>query len=160
MNTAKTTVESVKKELRSSCVGPFLNVEIIDPKEITQDEMIPCILRIPSSVDLHDHPLVSSLSIILQTKASCFPPFLLLRDVFSNPKTSLTFDVIDATAAPGNKTTFLGDIMRNQYTPQIHLTHSGTVYAFDRDRKRYELLKDRCERYGSGNVRDPPRRET
>ena len=73
---------------------------------------------------------------------------------------AFTFDVIDATAAPGNKTTFLGDIMRNQYTPRIHLTHSGTVYAFDRDRKRYELLKDRCERYGSGNVRDPPRRET
>lgn len=76
--------------------------------------MIPCLLRIPSSVDLHSHPLVSSLSIILQTKASCFPPFLLLRDIDSNPDSPLHFDVIDATAAPGNKTTFLGDILRGQ----------------------------------------------
>ena len=52
------------------------------------------------------------------------------------------FDVIDATAAPGNKTTFLGDLLRDR----------GTVFAFDRDQKRFQTLSERCEAYGSGNV--------
>lgn len=117
--------------------------------------MISCILRIPSSVDLHSHPLVTSLSIILQTKASCFPPFLLLRDIESNPDSPLHFDVIDATAAPGNKTTFLGDILRGQLFTHRCIIASGTVFAFDRDEKRYQLLKSRCDSYGSGNVPTP-----
>lgn len=77
--------------------------------------MISCLIRIPSSLDLHQHPLVQSHSIILQTKASCFPPFFLLNDLYDAPTESTpAFDVIDATAAPGNKTTFLGDILRTR----------------------------------------------
>lgn len=53
-----------------------------------------------------------------------------------------SFDVIDATAAPGNKTTFLGDLLRDR----------GTVFAFDRDEKRFKILSQRCEAFGSGNV--------
>ncbi|KAK8830502.1 hypothetical protein WA577_004235 [Blastocystis sp. JDR] len=135
VNRAKTSVAAVKQELST----------LISEDQIKEDDMISCILRIPSSVDLHSHPLVTSLSIILQTKASCFPPFLLLRDIESNPDSPLHFDVIDATAAPGNKTTFLGDILRGH----------GTVFAFDRDEKRYQLLKSRCDSYGSGNVPTP-----
>ena len=107
--------------------------------------MIPCILRIPHSIDLHEHPLVLSSSIILQTKATCFPPVFLLSDLFDHPSSSSPcFDVIDATAAPGNKTTFLGDILRNR----------GTVYAFDRDPKRFAVLQHRTSEYASGNVFD------
>ena len=58
----------------------------------------------------------------------------------TNPKES--FDVIDSTAAPGNKTTFLGDLLRDR----------GTVFAFDRDAKRFQILSQRCEAFGSGNV--------
>lgn len=82
---------------------------------IQRDELIDCLLKISFSIDLHAHPLVLSQSIILQTKASCFPPFLLLRDLYDGSKClSERCDVIDATAAPGNKTTFLGDILRTQ----------------------------------------------
>ena len=74
-----------------------------------------CVLKIRHSIDLHTHPLVLSQSVILQTKASCFPPFLLLRDLYDGTKhLPERCDVIDATAAPGNKTTFLGDILRTQ----------------------------------------------
>ena len=117
--------------------------------------IISCIVHIPQSLDLHDHPLIQSHSLILQTKASCLPPYFLLQDLYDNPSASSPcFDVIDATAAPGNKTTFLGDILRNRYL-LFHSLHSrGTVYAFDRDERRFHILESRCTAYGVGNVLD------
>lgn len=114
--------------------------------------MIPSVIRIPHSLDLHDHQLVQSHSIILQTKASCFPPFFLLRDLVNSSSPTPKFDVIDATAAPGNKTTFLGDILRKRSLLSYGVIYRGTVFAFDRDPKRYKLLKSRCESYGVNNV--------
>ena len=90
-------------------------IEEYGEENVHRDDLIDCILRIPHSIDLHNHPLVLSQSIILQTKASCFPPYLLLRDLYDGSKQlPERCDVIDATAAPGNKTTFLGDILRKQ----------------------------------------------
>ena len=107
-------------------------------EQISRDQLIPCVLRIPASLDLHDDLLVTSSTIIFQTKASCLPPFFLMAKTNSEE----SFDVIDATAAPGNKTTFLGDLLRDR----------GTVFAFDRDEKRFKILSQRCEAFGSGNV--------
>lgn len=61
--------------------------------------------------------------LIVQEKASCFPPALLLADA-----ASAEVNVIDATAAPGNKTTLLSALTR------------GKVWAFERDRKRFLTL--------------------
>ena len=37
----------------------------------------------------------------------------------------------------------------------FHLLHSrGTVYAFDRDERRFHILESRCTAYGVGNVLD------
>ena len=107
-------------------------------EQIARDEDIPCLLRVSSSLDLHDHPFVTTSTIVLQTKASCLPPYLLLLGTNPNQQ----FDVIDATAAPGNKTTFLGDLLRER----------GTVFAFDHSESRYRTLVQRCESFGSGNV--------
>lgn len=116
----------------------FYPSESYGKEQICRDALIPCVLRIPASLDIHENPLVTSSTVILQTKASCLPPFFLMAK--TNPKES--FDVIDATAAPGNKTTFLGDLLRDR----------GTVFAFDRDAKRFQILSQRCEAFGSGNV--------
>lgn len=59
----------------------------------------------------------------LKDKASCIPPIVL-----SPLKGSL---VIDACAAPGNKTSLLSAIMKN----------TGSIFAFDMDPKRLNLLK-------------------
>ena len=117
----------------------FTTSESFGEEQIARDEDIPCLLRVSSSLDLHAHPFVTTSTVVLQTKASCLPPYLLLQD--TNP--SQQFDVIDATAAPGNKTTFLGDLLRER----------GTVFAFDRSESRYKTLMQRCESFGSGNVR-------
>ena len=65
---------------------------------------------LPAGSDLHDHELVSSGALILQDKVSCFPAAALLGGC-DNMGTWMAeggpFDVIDACAAPGNKTSHL-----------------------------------------------------
>lgn len=68
--------------------------------------------------------LAKESKIILQDKASCLPSFLL-----SPPRGSV---VLDMCAAPGMKTSHLAAIMKNR----------GTVWAIERDRKRFETLSN------------------
>ena len=123
VNRCKTTVDKVIRILSGECLRIDHQLEECGPSNVHRDELIDCVLRVPRSVDLHAHPLVLSQSIVLQTKASCFPPFLLLNDLYDGTKKLPSrCDVIDATAAPGNKTTFLGDILRSQSSRSCSLT--------------------------------------
>ncbi|RKP39059.1 S-adenosyl-L-methionine-dependent methyltransferase, partial [Dimargaris cristalligena] len=87
------------------------------------DEHLSDMLVFPVQTDLHDHPLFVSGDIILQDKASCFPATLLAPAPHAQ--------VIDACAAPGNKTSHLCGLMANQ----------GTIYAFDKDPRRLRTLE-------------------
>ncbi|KAG7662812.1 uncharacterized protein J8A68_003666 [[Candida] subhashii] len=70
--------------------------------------------------------------IIIQDRASCFPSHILNQD-----PSDIHHEVIDACAAPGNKTTHAAS-----YLP----TPESVVYAFERDAKRVEILKTMCDR--------------
>ncbi|KAI5148673.1 25S rRNA (cytosine2278-C5)-methyltransferase [Enteropsectra breve] len=70
----------------------------------------------------------------IQNLASCLPAFIL------SPREGST--VIDATAAPGNKTTHLCSLMNN----------TGRIYAFEKDGKRFQGLKQHLEKYGATNA--------
>lgn len=92
-------------------------------------------------------------AIVFQDKASCFPA-LLLRDA------AFEGDVIDACAAPGNKTTHLAALQRTIETDYLHSSEielkseasettkweleqsfSNKIFAFERDKARSETLK-------------------
>jgi 25S rRNA (cytosine2278-C5)-methyltransferase len=94
----------------------------IESKTMRIDQHILNILILPSNADFHDHQLLKDGHIILQDKASCFPAYIL------NPP--LHARVIDACAAPGNKTSHLSAIMQN----------TGSIFAFDQDEKRLQTL--------------------
>ncbi len=51
--------------------------------------------------------------------------------------------VLDACAAPGGKTGYIAQLMKNQ----------GTIVACDRDQERLQILKDNMTRLGAGIVR-------
>ncbi|KAJ3062834.1 putative 28S rRNA (cytosine-C(5))-methyltransferase, partial [Quaeritorhiza haematococci] len=133
----KSTPEAVLESFSSAgykVCEPSEDVRDLEPKTIRQDFHIPNLLVFPSGTDLHDHPSVLNGSIILQDKASCFPAHIL-----NPPRGSY---VIDACAAPGNKTSHLSSIMRG----------TGKIYAFDADKRRLQTLRKLCDRAGCTNI--------
>lgn len=79
--------------------------------------------------------LAKKSNIILQDKASCLPSFLL-----NPPRGSC---VLDMCAAPGMKTSHLSAIMKNR----------GTIWAIERDRKRFETLTNFTQKTNSKIVK-------
>lgn len=99
-----------------------------------QDDHIPELLALPNGSDLRLWNMYKLGKVIIQDKASCFPSFLL-----NPPKDSI---VLDACAAPGNKTSHLSAIMNN----------TGKIFALDLDNKRLDTLKKLCNKAGCQNI--------
>lgn len=76
--------------------------------EFSKDVHIPNLLAFPPKTAFHNDPAYLTGKIILQDKASCFPAVIL------DPPARDDAVVIDATAAPGNKTSHLSALMRNR----------------------------------------------
>ena len=106
--------------------------------ELTDDAHLDEVLAFPGALasTLHGgHALVASGQIILQDKASCFPAKALLGDLPDDWRG----DVLDACAAPGNKTTHAAALLGDR----------GAVHAFDRDARRLEILVKRAAEAGA-----------
>ncbi|XP_063812215.1 28S rRNA (cytosine-C(5))-methyltransferase [Pseudophryne corroboree] len=99
-------------------------------KRFLQDLHVPNLLVFPPNTDFHKDSLYTSGHLILQDKASCLPALLLDPPVGSC--------VIDACAAPGNKTSQLAAILQNK----------GKVFAFDLDTKRLATMSTLLLRAG------------
>ncbi|KAI0087310.1 S-adenosyl-L-methionine-dependent methyltransferase [Irpex rosettiformis] len=111
--------------------GPFDH-----PKGFAKDAHIPDLLLFPPDTQFVEISFYREGKIILQDKASCFPAFILA------PPAEKGTVAIDATAAPGNKTSHLAALMKNK----------GKVFAFERDRKRYATLQTMLSRAKCENV--------
>lgn len=99
-------------------------------KRFLLDPLLSELLVFPAQTDLHDHPLYQAGHLILQDKASCLPAMLLAPPPGSH--------VIDACAAPGNKTSHLAALLKNQ----------GKIFAFDLDAKRLASMATLLARAG------------
>ena len=82
---------------------------------VSLDPLLPDVLLFPPGTDLHAHPLVASGALVLQSRASCMPAHALAP--------APGWQVVDACAAPGNKTTHLAALMAGR----------GRVLAHDKD---------------------------
>lgn len=138
VNTLKASQNSVmrkfvKLEFTQSSLEEVLEASKSD-NVFHKDQHIKNLLVFPSGFDLHDSDLVKDGLLILQDKASCCPAILL------SPTTDSK--VIDACAAPGNKTSHLAALVGKK----------GKVIAFERDEKRSALLQKRMEQAGAENV--------
>ncbi|CAH0485631.1 unnamed protein product [Peronospora farinosa] len=113
-----------------------------------QDRDVRDLLVLPSGTELHEHEMVISGKLVLQDKASCFPAFV-LHGEHTDAKDKQG-DVIDACAAPGNKTSHLAMLLQQQDGDgEDGITRKRRVFAFDRSAKRLELLKRRMELAGA-----------
>ncbi|NXN74884.1 NSUN5 methyltransferase, partial [Himantopus himantopus] len=136
VNTLKTCVDDVIdffKRQGYSYLGKAASVEelrALSGKKFLSDLHLPELLVFPPQTDFHDNLLYTSGHIILQDKASCLPAFLLGPAAGSH--------VIDACAAPGNKTSHLAAILKNK----------GQIFAFDVDTKRLATMNTMLMRAG------------
>ncbi|XP_072964647.1 25S rRNA (cytosine-C(5))-methyltransferase NSUN5-like [Typha angustifolia] len=101
---------------------------------VKKDDMIPDMLVLPAGVDLHDHPLVVNGSVFLQGRASSMVAVALCPEP--------GWKVLDACAAPGNKTIHLAALMKGK----------GNVIACELHEERIRILKDTIKRSGAPNV--------
>jgi 25S rRNA (cytosine2278-C5)-methyltransferase len=104
---------------------------------VWQDPSLPEVLALPPTAALWDDhgDWVRDGTLVVQDRASCLPAYALGVD-------RATAHVIDACAAPGNKTSALAACMRN----------AGRVTACDSDGARLDLLRRLCARAGASNV--------
>ncbi|KAJ7650677.1 S-adenosyl-L-methionine-dependent methyltransferase [Roridomyces roridus] len=133
VNTTMWTLEDAVKYLKAQ--GFTLGSSPSD-KTFAHDAHIPNLLLFSPQTPFHADAAYQSGKLILQDKASCFPAYVLSPPAFDNAV------VIDATAAPGNKTTHLCALMRNK----------GKLYAFERDRKRFGTLTMMLKKAGCKNA--------
>ena len=105
------------------------------------DSMIPSLIVLPPKTSsLGEHELVQGGSLVIQDKASCFPSQI-LSDYWQGG------DIIDATAAPGNKTSHIA----SEIYQKAHY-RGENIYAFDKDIERAKLLKQRMQLAGASFV--------
>ncbi|KAM6315870.1 28S rRNA (cytosine-C(5))-methyltransferase isoform 2-T2 [Podargus strigoides] len=140
VNTLKSCVDDVIdffKRQGYSYMGKAASVEelrALSGKKFLLDLHLPELLVFPPQTDFHDNVLYTSGHVILQDKASCLPAFLLSPAAGSH--------IIDACAAPGNKTSHLAAILKNK----------GQIFAFDVDTKRLATMNTLLMRAGVTSV--------
>lgn len=119
-------------------------------KSATVDQHVPYVLRFPPRTDLHAHPWVEQGKLILQDKSSCFPAHalhLLAKEKLGGQDQLGQIDALDATAAPGNKTSQLASL------------GFGKVFAFDKSARRLQVLERRMEQAGAQHIVHPECRD-
>ncbi|ODV60624.1 rRNA (cytosine-C5-)-methyltransferase RCM1 [Ascoidea rubescens DSM 1968] len=136
INTIKVKAESVLKK------DPFFkNLKQVHTIEdlfnclgnIYHDEYIPNLFGINPREKITNTNVYKSGKIILQDRSSCFPAYIL------NPKADEDV-IIDACAAPGNKTSHLAMLIDNK---------TNGIIAFEKNEKRGEILKKMINKAGA-----------
>ncbi|KAL4439080.1 hypothetical protein ABPG74_008855 [Tetrahymena malaccensis] len=98
-----------------------------------------------------DSSVLDSTDIVIQSKSSAMPVYLLFKNIIdSQQKQSLSdasrpskqFDIIDCCSAPGNKTMQAAEYIKGR----------GKVFAFEKNQQRFELLQERVQKYGFDKV--------
>ncbi|KAM3422884.1 hypothetical protein BST61_g366 [Cercospora zeina] len=140
INTFKTTLD---EELKHGTFSHFTEVktlqEIIlapcDSRLVHVDEHIPNLVAIASPEEPTTLKAYRTGKLILQEKASCFPAYLL------DPRPE-EGDVIDACAAPGNKTTHVAALVGKKHS----------VFACERDEGRSKTLQKMVKMAGAESI--------
>ena len=117
---------------------------------LAEDSTVPNLIAISSSFEPSKSEAYINGRIILQDKASCFPAHLLLG---SRSQTgSYVGDVMDACAAPGNKTTHLAAILSSSDSHAGKSSSRTRIFACERDKARSETLQSMVQKAGAESV--------
>ncbi|KIJ66652.1 hypothetical protein HYDPIDRAFT_108556 [Hydnomerulius pinastri MD-312] len=134
VNTALWTTDQAIRHYEEK--GFQLSDPFASDKAFARDDHIPDLLLFNTHLQFQNDPCYETGKVILQDKASCFPATVLA------PPSGEDSVVIDATAAPGNKTSHLSALMGGK----------GKLYAFEKDKRRFSTLKMMLRKAACNNV--------
>ncbi|CAK7890696.1 25S rRNA (cytosine(2278)-C(5))-methyltransferase [[Candida] anglica] len=140
VNTIKTTEKKFFSEHTTfKILQPVSSIEEISTTGVIyKDDYIPNLYGIHPREKITSTQAYLKGELIIQDRASCFPAHILNYD-----SSDIHSSVIDACAAPGNKTTHSASYLP---TEGVNEEVSPVVYAFERDSNRVKVLKMMCER--------------
>ena len=137
-------VRMITGRIDLSRISKEINEKIGKKIEIKEDLEIPNLISLDydiySKAFCDRGPVSDRVDIVIQGKSSCYPACVLFKPFFK--KKSLfnkKFDVIDACAAPGNKTLQLSEYLLD--FPKSNLL------VFEKNTQRFELLEERLRNY-------------
>ncbi|GAA6059682.1 hypothetical protein JCM10212_000069 [Sporobolomyces blumeae] len=164
VNTLKWTVETAVEWLDKGGWQMFEEVDEMlaaaqsQPRVFALDAHIEPLLAFPASLSLPTLSAYQDGRLIAQDKASCMPAWVLLAPILADLEDAAErppmddgsdkkgkknlLKVLDATAAPGNKTTMAAALLGDE----------GKVIACERDQGRFKVLKDMCKKADAKNV--------
>ncbi|UZJ52971.1 hypothetical protein CBS101457_002291 [Exobasidium rhododendri] len=143
VNERVTTIEAVIDALKQEGWIQIVESHHLLPKKrvFAQSSHLAMLLAFHPSQTSHllGHDLYKNGHLILQDLASCFPAEILLRPEI---QTKQALHVLDATAAPGNKTTHLSAL--------LHVRKSESkITALEQSPDRYKTLVQQLKKAGS-----------
>ena len=109
-------------------------------KTLYLDQHVPNLIAVSSKTDVTKTTAYRTGDLILQDKASCFPAYLL------DPRAE-DGDLVDACAAPGNKTTHLAALVQSRCAELETVTQK--IFAFEKDSERAMTLAKMVELAGA-----------
>jgi 25S rRNA (cytosine2278-C5)-methyltransferase len=127
-----------------SNLKPVQSFKDIIPGTIYKDIHVPLLFGVHPSENIISTRAYKSGKIIIQDRASCFPVTILAP----MPGDKL----IDACAAPGNKTTHLASFVAHQKLGEKAGDNTPSINAFERDPKRGEILKKMIHTAGADSI--------
>ena len=121
-------LEEIEQAIKTQCPGAVADTDV------------PFLYVLPvKAPSFGEHPLVKLGLLVIQDKASCLPSQLLFDEWDGEG------DVIDACAAPGNKTTHIA--------AQISYEgKNGKIFALDKSARRAKLLEERAILAGADGI--------
>lgn len=126
----------------------FANLKSVDdfrdltqPGLIFKDGYIHNLYGVHPREKITSHTAYMNGELIIQDRASCFPGEILFNDA-----SDVHMEVIDATAAPGNKTTHVASFLKTSSITNRQEQKNPVVYAFERDAKRVKVLRLMCDK--------------
>jgi 25S rRNA (cytosine2278-C5)-methyltransferase len=154
VNRLKSTVEQQMSATfsgysQTSRLGDIMSASL-EEKFVYIDPHVPDLLALPPGTDLTKTQAYKNGQVILQDKASCFPASLLL----DGPDSCDQGRILDACAAPGNKTTHLASILSQRFimTDSSVSTSDRKIFACERDPYRSQTLQKMVTLAGAENV--------
>ena len=112
---------------------------------VKEDDLIPGLFALPSECKgLGEMEEVKLGYFVVQDKASCIPSQVLM-DEWRNG------DLVDACAAPGNKTSHMAALMFRKCNSSEKYSLCS-IHAFEKSRDRFELLQRRIELMGASTI--------